>query len=82
MIAGGRFRRTGRDVPDTRVLDTAGEDGADRARAPDHVAPGARPGEGAPGTLLQRLLWFGALWAAGVATVALAAYGIRAMILP
>jgi len=30
--------------------------------------------------MLQRLLWFVALWAAGVGVVAILAYGIRLMV--
>ena len=36
----------------------------------------------APGTTLQRLFWFGALWLGGVATVSIVAYGIRLAIMP
>jgi hypothetical protein len=32
--------------------------------------------------LPQRLLWFAALWLAGVATVAIVAYGLRLWIAP
>jgi hypothetical protein len=32
--------------------------------------------------LLQRLLWFAALWLAGVAAVAIVAYGLRLWIAP
>jgi hypothetical protein len=35
-----------------------------------------------PAPLLQRLLWFAALWFAGVATVAIVAYGLRLWIAP
>jgi len=34
------------------------------------------------GTRLQRLLWFGALWLAGVATISITAWIIRALIMP
>ena len=33
-----------------------------------------------PHPLMQRLLWFVALWAGGVATVAIVGYGIRVWI--
>jgi hypothetical protein len=33
-----------------------------------------------PGSVLRRLLWFGGLWLAGVAAVALAAWLIRAVL--
>ena len=36
----------------------------------------------APGTPLQRLFWFGALWLAGVAAVSLVAFLIRSVITP
>lgn len=49
-------------------------------RDADESVDGARDSQ--PGTLLQRWLWFGGLWLAGVATVSAVAYGIRAMILP
>jgi len=45
------------------------------------AAPSSRTTDAPPGTLLQRWLWFGALWLAGVSTVSVVAYGIRAMIL-
>jgi hypothetical protein len=38
------------------------------------------PGEPVP-PLSQRLLWFAALWLAGLVTIAVVAYGMRAMIL-
>ena len=60
--------RTGRRR-ERALLDTAGE------RPP-------REGDAPGRTLLQRLLWFGTLWLAGVAAVATLAYGIRAMIMP
>jgi hypothetical protein len=41
----------------------------------DAQKPGAAP-------LWQRLLWFVALWAGGVITVAVVAYGIKAVIAP
>ena len=54
----------------------AGTDGDTRDAADD-----VGPGTGAPGTPLQRLFWFGALWLAGVATVSLVAFLIRSVIL-
>ena len=40
------------------------------------------PERGAPKPPLGKsLLWFAALWVGGVATVAIAAYGLRALIL-
>jgi hypothetical protein len=35
-----------------------------------------------PPPLMQRLLWFSALWLGGVGTVALVAYGLRLWIAP
>jgi hypothetical protein len=35
-----------------------------------------------PRPLMQRLLWFAALWLAGVGTVAILSYGIRLWIAP
>jgi hypothetical protein len=35
-----------------------------------------------PRPLTQRLLWFAALWLAGVITVAIVAYGLRLWIAP
>lgn len=37
-------------------------------------------GGGPPRSRARRLLWFAALWIAGVATVAVVAYGIRLVI--
>lgn len=37
-------------------------------------------GGGPPRSRVRRLLWFAALWAAGVLTVAAVAYGIRLVI--
>lgn len=38
------------------------------------------PQEGPPRSVAVRLGWFAALWAAGVAVVALVAYGIRLLL--
>jgi len=35
-----------------------------------------------PGSLVQRLLWFVALWLGGVGTVALISFGLRLWIAP
>jgi hypothetical protein len=35
-----------------------------------------------PAPLVQRLLWFAALWLGGVGTVAIVAYGLRLWIAP
>lgn len=37
-------------------------------------------GDGPPRSRARRLLWFAALWIAGVAVVAVVAYGIRLVI--
>jgi len=51
-------------------------------REAEQAAPSSgRAADAPPGTLLQRWLWFGALWFAGVSTVSIVAYAIRAMIL-
>jgi hypothetical protein len=38
--------------------------------------------EPASRTLLQRLIWFAALWLAGVGTVAIVAFGLRLWLAP
>jgi hypothetical protein len=40
------------------------------------------PSEPTPRPLMQRLLWFAALWLGGVGTVALISYGLRLWIAP
>lgn len=80
--AGGDTRdAANRQVP-ARAGETSGATApgaaARRASTPDGVGPGAA----APGTPLQRLFWFGALWLAGVAAVSLVAFLIRAVIMP
>ena len=50
------------------------------AKSPDGRRAERHPA--APGTLSQRLFWFGALWLCGVATVSLVALAIRTAIVP
>ena len=40
------------------------------------------PSEPAPRPLARRLLWFAALWLAGVGSVAILSYGLRLWIAP
>jgi hypothetical protein len=40
------------------------------------------PSEQNPRPLMQRLLWFAALWLGGIGTVAIMSYGLRLWIAP
>jgi hypothetical protein len=40
------------------------------------------PPETNPRPLMQRLLWFAALWLGGVGTVAIVSYGLRLWLVP
>jgi hypothetical protein len=47
---------------------------------PPTTEPRQRGGEPERSTLASRLVWFAALWLAGLGTTALLAYGLRALL--